>query len=825
MRHLKAFFCWAMKRSGILLLLLSTTTLNGQVVINELCASNSNTILDEYGESSDWIELYNAGEEAVYLGNYFISDDPAEADKWLLPEINLEPEAFLLIFASDRDEYGVFPHANFKLSAGGESVLLSNEAGEVLDQILFPELETDQSMGRQADGNLQWALFSEPTPNTTNNGAAGSGFTAAPEWASTGSFYSNSQAINLTHPNSAARIYFTRDGSVPDQDDELYTDGITVDTTTALRAVAIADGMLPSAVVSRTIFIDDYHSIPVISIMGEPDDFWSWERGILIDGGPNAQEEWPYYGANYWSDEEYPIHTEFFTEDGTLGIALNADTRIHGGRGARTNPMKPLRLLVKKKYGSSTIEYPFFEERERTTYKRLVLRNASGDYNYGHIRDAFLARYFLKSGLNLDVLAHRPVMVYINGAFYGLFNLREKSDAYYLKHNYDLDIDDLDLLEEDSTVVEGDFTVFDTMFQYVLDHDLEQQEYFDQANTYFDTENIAECFAVQSIVNNGDWLHNNIKYWRERKEGARWRYLLFDLDAALGRFGWTQADEENLDDLITPLVAIGNKHSTLFRRLLDNEGYRHYFINRYADLLNTMFRSEIFREEVDRTVAEIDPEMPRHFERWTWPGYDTWRNERLSIIYDFVEDRPAYARQHVRDYFSLANEVKLELQTFPQGAGSVRVNTIETAELPWDGIYFNGVPVELEIIPNPGFTFSHWTSAETIKDPDSAPVIRYNFTQDDQVVAHFSGVPDKMLLEVYIDNNEQFRINLQLPEADRVELSLYNMAGQLIQTVADDNLLAGLQTYMVSAVNLPAGMYLLSAQRGNEVVTARVVHL
>lgn len=803
-------------------ILMLPISLKAQLVINELCASNGSTIEDEFGESSDWIEIYNAGENTVNLAGYYLSDDPAEPTKWAFPAWELAPETWLLVFASDRNVVETYLHTNFKLSASGENVVLTRPDGMVVDEINFPELSEDQSMGRLQDGASALALFAEPTPGSSNNDAAGSGFTARPNWGTQEHFFADTKEIELTHPNPAVDLYFTRDGSVPDITDALYTGPISLDTTTALRVLAVAPGLLPSPVVSRTFFIKQTHTLPVMSLIGDPVDLWSWERGILVDGGPNASEEWPFYGSNYWSEEEYPIHTEFFTEDQTLGIAFEADTKIHGGRGARTNPMKPLRILVKKKYGSSTVEYPFFEDRARTTYKRLILRNASGDYNYGHFRDAFLARYFIKSGLNLDVMAHRPVVVYVNGAFYGLANLREKSDAYYLKHNFGVAIDEVDLLEEDTAVVEGNFEAFNTMYEYVMTHDLREEVNFEQASAYFDVENIAEGFIVQSSLNNADWLHNNIKYWRARRPEARWRYLIFDLDIAMGRHGWSRYSRNNLDTLLTPLAG-HNKHVDLFLKLLENDEYRYYFINRYADLFNTVFRPEIFRKEVDLTVAEIDPEMPRHFERWGWPGYPEWIDERIPVLYDYLENRPAYAREDVRDYFGLPNEVNLRLQTYPAGAGSIQISTIEPAELPWEGVYFNGVPVQLTIKPNPGFTFQHWQSEKTITTPDPSASIRYTFAEDDEIIAYFSDGPTEPTLRSYLNTEGQLQVGITLPKSEKLAFELHDFRGRLLRSYPGTSYPPGYHEENLSLPNLPAGMYVLSARGTSRELSSKFV--
>lgn len=792
-----------------------------QVLINELCASNNAIIEDEFGDYSDWVELYNAGETAVNLEGYYLSDDPADPTKWSFPAVVIEPDRWLLIFASDRDLVGTNLHTNFKLSAAGENVILSTSTG-IVDAVNFPEMAEDESFGRLLDGSPQLALFEVPSPGSSNNDHPGSGFTESPDWLTEGQFFSASSSIQLTHSTPTATLFFTRDGSLPNASSERYTGAIVLDTTTALRVVATAPGLLPSPVISRTFFINEHHTLPIMSVIGTPEDLWSWERGILVDGGPNAEEHWPYYGANYWSEEEHPVHAEFFTADQELGIAFEADTKVHGGRGARTNPMKPLRILVKKKYGSNTVDYPFFPDRERTTFKRLVLRNASGDYNNAHFRDAFLARYFIKSSLNLDVMAHRPVVLYINGAFYGVANLREKSDEYYLSYNYGIDPEELDLLEEDTTVVVGDFVAFDNMYQYVMSSDLRNEANFQQAAKYFDVENIAEGFIVQSGLNNGDWLHNNIKYWRARRPEARWRYLIFDMDIAMGRHGWSAYHQNNLDSLLSPLAG-RNKHVDLFLKLLENDNYRHYFINRYADLFNTIFLPEIFRKEVDQTVAEIAGEMPRHFERWAWPGYDIWANERIPVLYDYLENRPEYAREDVKDYFGLANEVKLRLQTFPPGAGTIQISTIEPTELPWEGIYFNGVPVELTIKPYPGYQFQYWQSEKTIVNPDPAISIRYNFEEDDEIVAYFLGGPTEPILTAYINGEGKLQAGLTLPAADEVRFSLFDVQGRLLQHFPVGHLPTGYNERHLVIPVLPTGVYVLTASGGSTQVSVKFV--
>lgn len=782
--------------------------MNAQLVINEVCASNNTTIEDQYGDTPDWIELYNTSESAIALDGYFLSDNMDNLAKWAFPNMTLNAESSLIVFASSRDETGVFLHSNFKLSASGEPVILSTTDGTISDQINFSALETDQSIGRITDGHFNWVIFNTPTPNQSNALSQGTGFTQRPEWTTSDHFFESSITMVINHPNPIAHIFFTRDGSIPTIEDEAYTTPIVLDTTTAIRVIAFVDGQLPSPIISKTFFIGVKHSIPVFSIMGDPAAFWSWENGILVNGGPNAEVEWPYLGSNYWADIEVPVHLEYFTDQQKLGIKWQADIQTHGGRGARTNAMKPMRILNKKKYGARTVDYPFFYNRERTNFKRLVLRNASGDYNNCHFRDAFLFRYFIDEGLNIYGMAHQPVIVYINGVFYGVENLREKSDQYYLKYNLGLDLEIMDFLEEDTIVLSGDFTVFDSMYQYVATHDLSNQDFFEQAATYFDHDNIGENFIIQSAINNADWLHNNIKFFRERSEGSRWRYLLFDLDNAMGRYGWSDYPVNNFGDLINNYDG-NNRHVNIFTAFLANENYRFSFINRYADLMNTVFRPEILAREVDRTIEELEPEMPQHFGRWNWPGFDVWRNNRVLKLYEYLENRPDYAREDLREYFSLTNEVTLKLNTYPEGAGTIQINTILPDELPWDGVYFNGVPVTLTIIPAAGYTFAHWQSTSTIISQDENTSISYNFEQDDEIVAYFIDENNGFQLNAFINVAQQLEIVFGLNKAQEIQVQIYDLQGRLLQNYPAQLIGGGAQRMQFGLPNLSKGMYIV----------------
>lgn len=781
-----------------------------QLVINEICASNNTIINDEFGNSSDWIELYNNTDADINLEGYFLSDDNDEPQKWTFPNISIAAQSYLLIFASDEDVWADDVHTNFKLSASGESVSLSRPSGELIDRIRYPEFPSDLSYGRLPNGSGEWMVLSTPSPQNDNSGSAIIHFASSPQWLSHQRFHTTSTSVELTCGLPDCQMYFTRDGRPPTSDDQLYTGAITIDTTTVIRAVTIAPDYLPSAMATRTFFIQADHQLPILSLTSDPINYWDWEEGILVEG-PNASSVWPFYGANYWLNKKIPVYMEYFTAEQTLAIEHQVDGKVHGGRGARLWPQKSLRLLVKQKYGSSTIDYPFFDNRERTTYKRLVLRNASGDYNRTHFRDAFLQRYFIDENLNVDVLAYQPIVVYLNGSFYGMLNLREKSDEYYLKHNLGVDIQQLDLLEEDTIINLGNYEAFDSMYNYVISHDLSRQDFFDQAAYFFDVENIAESFIIQTAVCNGDWLHNNIKYWRERKEGAKWRYLVFDMDIAMGRFAWSDYDIDMFGQKMAAYQDT-NRHVNILQSLFEYEPYEHYFINRYADLLNTTFRPERLHQEIRRSADMIRHDIEQHFDKWAdeASNFGLWENEKVPYLYVFSENRPPFARQGLIDYFDLDKEVLLRLNTFPEGAGKIHINTITPESLPWEGYYFDGVPVELTIEPAAGYTFSHWQSLKVVKNKDTNTSIKYNFDKDDEIIAYFKHEAVALnVQQVYLAAQEQLTLELELAAPLTLDFDLYDVQGRLLRHYPRRLVNGGKQQLNLDVPELATGIYML----------------
>jgi hypothetical protein len=801
--------------------LLFTGSTSAQIRFNEACSDNNSVIADEEGDYEDWLELYNPEATAIALQGYHLTDDREDPDKWTFPVLSIPAQGFLLIFASDKNFMGAQAHTNFKLSKEGETVWIFNPQLEIVDSLKIPALPEDQSFGLQPDGSTNLNFFYTPSPGFSNNDSESYSYSKRPEFINQDYFFAMPANVSCSCDEPDAIIHYTTNGSIPDENAFTYSSPIVLDTTTTLRIICTTPGKLPSPPVTRTFFIDTNHTLPVVAITTDPENLWSEDHGIFIMG-PDADTIWPYFGANFWKDIEVPLYFEYFKNE-MLAVEYPLGTRIHGGKGARTRPMKPLRLLANAEFGTALMDYPFFDNKPNTKFRRLVLRNASGDFNVCHMRDPMLARFLIDEGLNLEGIAAQPVVVYVNGIYWGVMYLREKIDEHYLRYNDFVDPDNVDILEEDTLVVEGNFELFDQHEAFVLENDLGDPDAFTQAASYFNLENLSDYFIAQTFVNNTDWPNNNLKYWRERQPDARWKYLIFDMDVALAFQGFTKA---SADSFGTRMAKETNRHVNIIKAFFQNESFRHYFINRYADLINTSFTSTHLSAEITRTRDEIDSEMRIHVPMWGKP-YDRWRNHELAKLYSFAEDRPDYARQYLMEYFELNSEDRITLRTYPEGAGAIQINTVRIPvdQLPWRGYYFNEVPIELKVQPNTGYVFSHWeSSGSAILLGVSELSLKTTAVDGEQYTAVF--VHEAIQSSVNIMPNpsaQEVFIDCSLSEVMPVSLRVFDLAGRQVLPTLEAFGTTGNNRFTIDIASLPDGVYFIQISGRDFSISERLI--
>lgn len=804
----------------ILLFLLSMSG-QAQVRINEVCAYNGNVIEDEDHDESDWFELYNAGNSQISLAGYVVKDESSAT--WIFPDTIMQAHQYLLVFASGKNRNFPTLHTSFNIDKSGEKLRLYNASGVLIDEVQTGNMQMDHSAGKFPDGMASsWKYFDSPTPGSSNNiSQAYTGYAENPVFSIKSGFYSGNPKVTISQNQPGAAIRYTLDGSIPTDTSALYISSILLDSTRVVRARAFfnSDSILPSEVITNTYFINYTSDLPVISISTNPENLWDWNTGIYVLG-PNADTVYPYFGANFWQDWEKPAHIEFFETDQALAFEQDAGLSINGGSVSRTRPQQSFRLTARNKYGKPSFEHKVFSQKNINSFKILVLRNSSGDFNKTHFRDGSLHRLMINH-VDIDLLCYRPAAIFLNGKYWGILNIREKFSKYYLQENHQVNPDNVDILEEDSTLIQGNFDAFHAMHDFVCNNDMRVKANYDSAAAMIDIKSFCDYFIAETCLSNIDWPYNNIKYWREREAGKKWRYLLMDLDISLGNNGWAGAPLDLLGKILGP-YGDDNKHVQLLKSLLKNQEFKNYFINRYADLVNTLFSSESLMKNTHEVMDNLLTEIPKHFERWgnTMGG---WYWEIEHTVYPYINERPGYALDFVRDTFLLKKEVNLTLDVWSPAGGSIHLNTIDPQPLPWSGIYFDGVPVSITAVANPGFTFIQWQSDYQKLQKSDASTITLNVDTNAKFTAYFVPENKKNELNVFPNPaNNNIDLGFISDNSGSATIQICNTLGAIVKTI-DITMISGPNFYSICTSEFNNGIYFIYLKTSVSRLTSKVL--
>ena len=609
-------------------------------------------------------------------------------------------------------------HTNFKISSTGEILVLSSPSGAVHDSISTGTMLGDISRGRQPDGGPDWVFFGEPTPGNANVTAGYSGVLEPPYLSQLGSPFSNTGTITMSTATPDAEIYYTTDGSYPNDASLLYTGPIYIEDNTILRAVAIKQGWLNSRPNTQSYLFDYAGELPVVSLSTNPEHFWDNDSGIYVLG-PNASSDFPYFGANFWQDWERPIHIEMFEPDGELAFSTDAGVKIYGNF-SRAYPQKSLTIFARGSYGSTAINYQVFPEKDIESFEAIVLRNSGNDYGNTHFRDGLVSILADRAGITAQ--AYRPAVVYLNGEYWGIQNIREKINEHFIASHFPIDPDNIDMLEGDNQVIHGDQTHYIDLLNFIEANDMSDPNNYEVITSAMNVDNFIRYNITQIFVDNWDWPGNNIKYWRSRTPSGRWRWILFDADFAFGLFtpdGYAHNMLQFATNPDGPSETIWGwdpwwpnpPWSTfLLRSLLDNESFKNDFINYFADHLNTTFRPDEILNTVDEITALLTDEMPNHFARWGG-AVNMWYYN-VNTLRNFIFYRNAFMWSHIQSYFNLVGTYQLHLD-MDGGSGSININSIKAYNFPWQGQYFDQIPIQIQAVPAPGFQFVGWAGLNT----------------------------------------------------------------------------------------------------------------
>jgi hypothetical protein len=670
----------------------------GTIVITEFLTSNNTSLLDpDFFQYADWIEIYNKGTSAIDLGGSYLTDNLSNPKKWQTPTGTvIQAGQYLLFWADGTDESGNGLHTNFKLNKGGDAIGLFNKDRLPIDTLSYGNQIADVSYGRSSASPSNWLYFPQPTPGAANTTT---GFdkkkqSAPPVISLASGFYSGSRSVTLSDP-AGGTIRYTLDGSTPTEQSMAYGAPLAVTGNTVLKARVYEPDRLPGPVLTRTYFINEHTTLPVISLTTDPDNLWSNEIGIYNDRNIADRKEW-----------ERPAHIELFETNGRSGFSIDADIRLFG-RTAIYIPEKSLGI-----FPTDPLDYPLFGADGVQKFYSFVLRSSSDDWHLTMFRDAFI-HTMIRQNLVVDTQNYRPAILFINGEYWGIHNIREKYNEDYLAVHHGADPNNVDLIYIDARtqggieVLAGDAEQYNALIDFVENNNLASQANYDRVASMVDIDNFVDYVIAEALTGNSSWAHN-IRQWCPRTNDGKWQWLVFDMDR-----GFRTQSYNALQEMSQMLP--------LFRGLLENQNFRQMFLQRFAEYLNGGLRQDRITAIIDSLQAGIAAEIPRHSERWKnecgngvcgIPSLTSWQ-ESVATMRSIAEERPGIVRQQIIDLFNLDGTVPLDIQVTPFGFGTVRLGKKTSISQKYLGTFFTNTTVDLVAQANDGYLFEGWREASS----------------------------------------------------------------------------------------------------------------
>ncbi len=680
------------------------------MVLNEICPANADIIYDpNFYNYSPWVELYNAGSSNVNIGGYYISDDENNPLKWRIPPgTSISANGFAIFWC---DNMNTGRHANFSLDSEGEDVVLSNGAGILLDKISYPKQLTNISYGRITNGTGTWAYLSVPTAGSGNNATTASQQLTKPNFSVSGGRYSSTVQVSLSHSNPAAEIRFTTNGSEPNINSSKFSTPIPVSQTQTLKAKAFLNGFLPGETETQTYFINEHtFSLPVISISTRPDYLYDNTIGIYVEGTNGAGGYCSNKPVNWNQDWERHAVFEYYDKNGTRLFNQSVDIRI-GGNCSRNQAQKSFAIKARDKYGSNIMNYKFFSK-SVNQFGGLMLRNSGNDFNITMFRDAFMQALPVGQ-MDVDYMDYQPTILYLNGQYMGIQNLREKIDADFIESNYNVDKDDLDLIETYENALEGSANAYKNYKNTLAGMNRTTQASYNYIDQHIDVQEFINYLVAEIYFANTDWPGNNMKFWRDASVNGKFRWILWDTDFGFALYQDSSWPTHPTLNFVTatngpdwPNPPWSTQH---IRMLLENPIFRERFIQTMNTALNTTFQPDRVISMINQFQSRIATEMPYHKARW-WGDMNGW-NYEVQRMRDFAISRNTFMRQHMAEFFGLNGTVNISTAV-KQGEGKFRMNEV-TADANPSQRYFRNLPVRIEPVPALGYAFKEWRIKKT----------------------------------------------------------------------------------------------------------------
>ncbi len=728
---------------------------NSALRITEIAPVNLDW-LDEEGNDPGWIEIYNAGADTADLKGYTLVENRKNARKWFFGNVKVAPKGFVTVFCDKKDVkespanttladgsvgHGR-PHTNWKLEKDHGTVYLIDPYYGIRDTVDYPELTSGLSWGIVDGGS--WKYFEKPTPEKPNTEATAYDG-VAPEFnfsGSEGGFYNGQVVLNAPSTSDGLKIRCTRDGSEPTKNSQEFNQAITITQNTVLRCAAFKEGLLTNKIVTHTYFIDEVVNMPVVAVTVDPSFFD--KHYIQPKAGSTNGEKPADAPSGMYDDVEFPIHVEYFADGSKTSkksFEIEAGISLMGNY-SRLEHKKSVAITMREEYQAGRLDYPLFETRKDThhKFKGFNLRNNGNRFVSDYFEDSMGGA--LLEGSGVDYQRSRQVVVFYNGKYFGIHDMRERFNRHYVETNYNIDAGTVDIIKHLSTEVTGDAGAvanYKALLQYAVNNDFsgENNASYAAIKTIMDVGNFADYMIAEMYIHNGDWPNNNVRAWRSPEQ--TWKFMVYDLDHG---FDWNWSvggfsGEANGTNMFKWVKQGGRPESSnkcfnnktadcfhnLYVKLMENPDFQRLFLNHAAVMFDNYVNEGNVSTVVNRMAAtlvssevERDLEKNKQGDRYYSNVYGNGFSASGKDMIKWAGERDEVVLKEYAQEFGVSGRVSMTIAA--DGSGSV---LMEGVKLPgsgssYKGKFFSGMKMELTAVANSGFQFVGWSDGN-IENP------------------------------------------------------------------------------------------------------------
>lgn len=657
------------------------------IVINEVCSNNFSLICDNNGNYSDYVELYNPAAVPVSLTGFSLSDNQNELNKCSLDSMIIPAKGYRLIWIDGNDS-DVVGHASFKISSIGESIYLSNDNDVIIDSVEVPQLAYNTVFARVGDGGSIWQK-QIPTAGMSNDkeNILPDIKLEKPELSVESGFYEKDFWLEMNAGKDEV-VYYTLDGSEPTIESARYEEPLCitdaslnenvysartdltaemdyvpafkVDKATVVRAIAASpDGSEISEIATETYFVgfdgkQEYDGYSILSMVTDPDNLFDGADGIYGNG--NALEAYNEAAGHVdgevpssYIDEEGDVHYRYmstnaynsgkewerkacliyFDEDHNERLKQEAGIRI-SGQSTRNAAQKSFNVYARDIYdGQEAFEYDFFEGME---YDSIKIRNGGTDHPRSKIYDPFLQA--LAEGRAVSIQASKPCVVFLNGEYWGIYNIRERYKEDYFRNHYGINENNIWMIDSGADSIGGwdAWNDYNDMICFISENDMTDPGNYQRASELIDLQSLIDFYCIHLYIDNNDMgFDKNIALWRSIRSGdgeyedGRWRFMLYDLDGALDGYEnntfvdseWWKEDFCLMDEGI-------------INSLLKNQDFKKRFTDTFIEIADTTFDYEKVHEELMRWKEQYEVQVIKSHQRFI--ASDIGEEEYISYI-------------------------------------------------------------------------------------------------------------------------------------------------------------------------------------------------